>query len=236
MNVASPGRRVGTSDSGASTGCGVEPDDLHSLVLALDYRVEDVDGTWSLICDQRSPLLDVGARHAVLYTSVNEAGRVLVTIGLRHRVSVEELLRSPALFEWFDRAGVTDLPAIFAGEVREKIDIPGPAADPATARVIVGAVSAVADTADLMAEVHAGLDRFGGAGVRKVWIYQAVDDGREVLTLLEFDSVARAQSWIDHPDSAAQWMAGAGVGGYPRPFIGTLTAATDLMTTANDGR
>jgi len=208
--------------------------DPHSLVLALDYRVDDVGRTWSLIQQDHSPLVDLGARHAVLYTSESEPDRVLVTIGLRHRVSVKELLRSPAVFEWFDRSGVNDLPAIFAGEVTEKINLAQPGDD--GSEVIVGSVATVADPADLMTKVHAGLDRFADAGVRKVWVYQAVDDGHEVMTLLEIDSAASAQRWIDHPDTAAEWMSGIGIGGYPRPFVGKFATSIDLMAPVGEGR
>jgi hypothetical protein len=214
-------------------------DNPHSLVLALDYRVDDVDRTWSLIRDDHAPLVSLGARHAVLYTSLFETDRVLVTIGLRHRVSVKELLRSPAVFDWFDRSGVSDLPAIFAGEVREKINLAQPGSEQPGSRgseVIVGVVSTVVDPADLMTKVHRGLERFADAGVRKVWVYQAVDDGNEVMTLLEIDSAAGAQRWIDHPDTAAEWMSGVGAGGYPGPFVGKFAAAIDLMMPAGDGR
>ncbi|MEO6793464.1 MAG: fatty-acid--CoA ligase [Mycobacterium sp.] len=211
-------------------------DGPQSLVLALDYRVDDVDRTWSLIRDDHSPLLDLGARHAVLYTSVFEPKRVLVTIGLRHRASVKELLRSPAVFEWFDRSGVSDLPAIFAGEVREKINLGRTESEQPGSEVIVGVVSTVADPEHLMAKVHGGLDRFADAGVRKVWVYQAVDDGREVMTLLEIDSAVSAQRWMDRPDTAAEWMTGVGIGGYPRPFVGKFTASIDLMTPTDDGQ
>ncbi|OBG38798.1 MULTISPECIES: hypothetical protein [Mycolicibacter] len=210
--------------------------DPHSLVLALDYRVDDVGRTWSLIQRDHSPLVDLGARHAVLYTSEFEPDRVLVTIGLRHRVSVKELLRSPAVFEWFDRSGVNDLPAIFAGEVIEKINLATSVDEQDRSEVIVGAVATVADPADLMAKVHAGLDRFAGAGVRKVWVYQAVDDGHEVMTLLEIDSAASAQRWIDHPDTAAEWMSGIGIGGYPGPFVGKVATSIDLMAPVGEGR
>lgn len=209
-------------------------DNPHSLVLALDYRVDDIDRTWSLLRDDHTPLLGLGARHAVLYTSVVDTDRVLVTIGLGHRASVKELLRSPAVFEWFDRSGVNDLPAIFAGEVTEKITVADTEQD--GSEVIVGVVSTVADPANLMAKVHRRLDRFASAGVRKVWVYRAVDDGNEVMTLLETDSAASAQRWLDHPDTAAEWMTGVGAGGYPGPFVGKFSAAIDLMPPAGDGR
>lgn len=228
MRLASPGSRAGAPAGGISSEA-----NLHSLVLALDYRVDDVERTWSLIRDNHSPLIGLGARHAVLYTSTLEPDRVLVTIGLRHRASIKELLRSPAVFEWFDRTGVNDLPAIFAGEVLEKINMDGSPADSAAGGiatgVIVGAVSTVADPADLMARVHSSLDRFADAGVRKVWVYRAVDDGREVMTLLEIDGAASARRWIDCPDTAAEWMSSVGLGGYSRPFVGKLTAVIDLM-------
>ncbi|MEB3069401.1 fatty-acid--CoA ligase [[Mycobacterium] vasticus] len=231
MRLDSPSRNIGVSGS-----CVSHRADPHSLVLALDYQVDDVERTWSLIRDDQSPLAALGARHAVLYTSAFEPKRVLVTIGLRHRISVKELLRSPAVFEWFDRSGVNDLPAIFAGEVREKINLTRPDSEQPGSEVIVGVVSTVADPEELMAKVHNGLGRFADAGVRKVWVYQAVDDGREVLTLLEIDSAASAQRWMDHPDTAAEWMTGVGIGSYPQPFVGEFAAAIDLMTPENDSQ
>ena len=205
----------------------------HSLVLAVDYRVDDVDRTWSLIRDSHSPLVGLGAHHVVLYTSILEANRVLVTIGIRHGAPITELLRSPAVFEWFDRAGVNDIPAIFAGAVREKIDLVSPASD-AVSGVIVGAVAHVGDVADLMANVHTGLARFRAAGVRRVWVYAALDDQREVLTLLEIDSTANAQRWITHPDAAAEWMSSVGGGGYPGPFVGELAYVMNVTNPAMD--
>ncbi|MBS9532724.1 fatty-acid--CoA ligase [Mycobacterium sp. M1] len=195
---------------------------LHSLVLATDYRVADAERMWSLIVGGRSPLTAIGAHHAVFYESIHEPGRVLVTLGIRNSVSVKELLRSPALFEWFDLAGVNDVPAIFAGEVLEKIDMVPRGADRSPTGVIVGVVSSVDDVSDLMDNVHSRLDRFRTAGVRKLWVYNAFDDEREVMTLLELDSLADAQHWIDRPDAAAEWMPTAGVGVYPSPFIGKL--------------
>ncbi|HET9877549.1 MAG TPA: fatty-acid--CoA ligase [Mycobacterium sp.] len=204
------------------------PLEQHSFVLSLDYRVDDVQRTWSLIKDSHSPLASLGAHHVVLYTSTREPDRVLVTVGIRHRASIEELLRSPAVFQWFDRSGVNDIPAIFAGQVLEKVSLAKSDPDPAGAGVIVGAVSTVGDVSNLMAKVHGDLDRFHDAGVRKVWLYRAVDDGQEVLTLLEIDSVANAQRWIDHPDAAAEWMSSAGMGGYPDLFVGKLAYVMDL--------
>jgi hypothetical protein len=203
----------------------------HSLVLASDYQLDDVERMWSLIKDDYkddySPLAGIGARHVVVYTSILEPNRVLVTIGLRHRASVTELLRSRAVFDWFDRAGVDDIPAIFAGEVLEKIDLAASGTDTVDG-VVIGAVSTVADVSELMADVHSGLERFRDAGMRKLWVYQAIDDGREVMTLLEADSLASAQGWIDHPDAAAEWMSSAAVAGYPRLFVGKLAHVMNI--------
>jgi hypothetical protein len=193
---------------------------LHSLVLASDYRVDDVERMWSLLRQRRSQLASIGAHHVVLYSSTWEPGRVFVTIGIRHRRPVPELMRSPAIFEWFDAAGIDDIPAIFAGEVVEKIDLYGPSPEDVVAGVIVGAVASVDDVSALMEKVHDALDRFKGAGVRKIWVYQAFDDGREVMILTEIDNEASARRWIDHPDAAAEWMSSAGFGAYPALFVG----------------
>ncbi|BCI53382.1 hypothetical protein NIIDNTM18_26600 [Mycolicibacterium litorale] len=147
---------------------------------------------------------------------------MLTTIGIRNPSSVREVLRSPAIFEWFDISGVQDIPPVFGGEVVEKIDLDGPSSERHVAGVIVGAMAAVDDVQALMDKVHDGLDRFREAGVRKVWVYRAVDDGQEVMILQEIDDERRARQWIDHPDASAEWMSRAGLGAYPTLFVGKL--------------
>ena len=57
--------------------------DLHSLILACDFRVDDVERMWKWLKKHRDRLASIGAHHVVLYTSIWEPGRVLVTIGIR---------------------------------------------------------------------------------------------------------------------------------------------------------
>ena len=172
----------------------------------------------------------MAAHHVVIYKSIWEPGRVLVTIGIRHSNSVRDVLRSPAIFELFDVSGVDDIPAIFAGEVVEKIDLAEPSPDEAVPGVIVGVVTHVEDVATLMDKVHGAAARFAQAGVRKVWVYRALDDGQEVMILQEIEDEVRARRWIDHPDAAAEWMSfdtggqdwEDGTGAYPTVFVGKL--------------
>lgn len=196
--------------------------DLHSLILACDFRVDDPQRMWAWLQTKKAHLNSIGAHHVVLYRSIWEPGRVLTTIGIHHPKSVREVLRSPAIFEWFDISGVDDIPPVFGGEVVEKIDLDGPSSERHVAGVIVGAVAAVNDVEALMVEVHDRLDRFREAGVRKVWVYRALDDGQEVLILQEIDDEANARQWIDHPDASAEWMSSAGLGAYPTLFVGKL--------------
>jgi hypothetical protein len=72
--------------------------DLHSLILACDFRVDDVDRMWRWLKKHHDPLASIGAHHVVLYTSIWEPGRVLVTIGIRQAGSIRDVLRSPAIF------------------------------------------------------------------------------------------------------------------------------------------
>lgn len=194
--------------------------DLHSLILACDFRVGDVDRMWNWLKKHRDGLAHIGAHHVVLYTSIWEPRRVLVTIGLRHVRSLRDVLRSPAIFDWFDISGADDIPPVFGGEVVEKIDLYAPSPDDHVGRIVVGVMSAVDDVSTLMDKVHDGLDRFKRGGVRKIWIYRALDDGREVMILQEIDNEINARHWIDHPDAAAEWMSKAGFGLYPTQFVG----------------
>jgi hypothetical protein len=194
--------------------------DLHSLILACDFRVDNVDRMWKWLTKHKDGLRSIGAHHVVLYTSIWEPRRVLVTIGIRQAKSIREVLRSPAIFEWFDISGADDIPPIFGGEVVEKIDLYEPSPDDHVGRVVMGVMSAVEDVSALMVKVHDGLERFKSAGVRKIWVYQALDDGHEVMILQEIEDEVAARQWIEHPDAAAEWMSKAGLGAYPTQFVG----------------
>jgi hypothetical protein len=194
--------------------------DLHSLILACDFRVDNVDRMWNWLKKRRDALASIGAHHVVLYTSIWEQKRVLVTIGIRHARSMRDVLRSPAIFEWFDISGADDIPPIFGGEVVEKIDLYPPSPEEHVGRVVVGVMSSVDDVTALMVKVHDGLDRFKRHGIRKIWVYQALDDGREVMILQEVEDEDAARKWIEHPDAAAEWISNAGLGAYPTQFVG----------------
>jgi hypothetical protein len=194
--------------------------DLHSLILACDFRVDDVDNMWEWLKQHRDGLAAIGAHHVVLYTSIWESRRVLVTIGIRQAKSIRDVLRSPAIFEWFNISGADDIPPIFGGEVVEKIDLYEPSPEEHVGRVIVGVMTPVEDVPALMVKVHDGLERFKRGGVRKIWVYQALDDGHEVMILQEIEDEVAARQWIEHPDAAAEWMSKAGLGAYPTQFVG----------------
>ncbi|MGV0850274.1 fatty-acid--CoA ligase [Mycolicibacterium phlei] len=194
--------------------------DLHSLILACDFRVDDVERMWNWLKKHRADMQSIGAHHVVLYESIWEPNRVLVTIGIRHAKSVREVLASPAIFKWFDIAGADDIPPVFGGEVVEKIDLYPPSPADHVGRVVVGVMSSVEDVHALMVKVHDGLERFKSGGVRKIWVYRALDDGQEVMILQEIEDEIAARQWIDHPDAAAEWMTNAGLGPYPSQFVG----------------
>lgn len=202
--------------------------DIHSLVIASDYRVPDPTRVWPLLRRNESALSDIGAHHVLVYTSTHDYGRVLVMIGVHSREPIVELLRSRIFFDWFDAVGVDDIPAVFAGEIVDRF-VAVPPADVSAPRapgVVVAAIASVDDVSTLSAEVALAMDRFTAAGIRKTWVFQAFDDPREVLILQEFPDEEQAREWIDHPDAAAQWMTGAGFGAYPPLFVGRLT---DMM-------
>jgi hypothetical protein len=188
----------------------------HSLVIASDYRVADPEQVWPLLTRRRSALAGIGAHHVLLYTSTHDPGRVLVTIGVRSREPIVELLRSRVFFDWFDAVGVDDIPAVFAGEIVERFGSVGPSAP----GVVVAAMSAVDDVPSLTHEIRSALPRFEAAGIRETRLFQAFDDSHEVMILQELDDENHARRWIEHPDTAAPWIDGAGVGAYPPVFVG----------------
>lgn len=193
--------------------------DIHSMVIASDYRVPDPTRVWPLLERNQAALADIGAHHVLVYTSTHDYGRVLVMIGVHSREPIVELLRSRVFFDWFDAAGVEDIPAVFAGEIIDRF-VPQPPPAPAAPGVVVSAIASVDDVSTLTAEVRAAMGRFTAAGIRKTWVFQAFDDEHEVLILQEFPDEEAARRWIEHPDTAAPWMSGAGVGAYPPLFVG----------------
>ena len=97
--------------------------DLHSFIIACDFRVDDLELMWEWLEKHRDGLSAIGAHHVVVYESIWEPRRVLVTIGIRQARSIREVLRSPAIFEWFNISGADDIPPIFGGEVVERGDV-----------------------------------------------------------------------------------------------------------------
>lgn len=193
--------------------------DIHSMVIASDYRVPDPTRVWPLLERNKAALADIGAHHVLVYTSTHDHGRVLVMIGVHSREPIVELLRSRVFFDWFDEAGVDDIPAVFAGEIVDRF-IAQPQQGPAAPGVVVATIASVNDVSLLTSEVSTAIDRFTTAGIRKTWVFQAFDDDHEVLILQELPDEESARRWIDHPDAAAQWMSGAGIGAYPPVFVG----------------
>jgi hypothetical protein len=210
-----------------------------SLVLAADYRVPDFDHWWAAIAGNLARLPGLGVHIVVVYRSLQDASRVFVTIGIRERGPVDALLRSPVMFSWFDSAGVDEIPPMFVGQVVEKLNLdpdtlearPAATGTGSPATVIVGAIAPVGQLDRLRASIHAAVPRLAASGVRRFWIYRALDDQAEVMVLQEIATERQAEQWIHHPDAAASFMAEAGVGAYPPLFVGRLVQTIKLPVT-----
>jgi hypothetical protein len=199
-----------------------------SIVLAADYRVRDFDHWSSLIGATLEDLHSLSAHHLVIYRSVDDPNRVFVTVGIRQRGPLTALLRSARFMEWFDTAGVDDIPSVFAGQIREKLDLVEGSAAPAS--VIVAGIVQLDDPQRWQETLHASTDGLRASGVLRVWTYQALDDERELMVLQEVDTERHAKRWLTHRDEAAQWLAGAGIGVYPPLFIGNLFHVAEVPT------
>ena len=206
-----------------------------SLVLAADYRVPDFDRWWATLWDGLPQTARLGAHHVVVYRSLEDSSRVFVTLGVRERGPVDTLLRSPIWLAWFDSAGIEEIPPLFVGEVVEKLDLADAAAagDQASA-VIVAAIVSVGQLDRLRASVHRAVARLAASGVRRFWIYRALDDQAEVMILQEIGTERQAQQWIRHPAAAARFMSEAGVGPHPPLFVGRLVQAIEVPATPKD--
>jgi hypothetical protein len=199
------------------------------LVLAADYRVPDFDRWWAMISRDLHRLPSLGAHHLVVYRSLEDPSRVFTTLGVRERGPVDVLLRSPILFAWFDSAGVEEIPPLFVGEVVEKFDLAEAAAETAQpGAVIVAAIVSVTGLDRLRARVRRAAAGLAASGVRRFWIYQALDDQAEAMILQEVASERQAQQWIRHPAAVARFMSEAGVGAHPPLFVGRLVQTFEV--------
>ena len=209
-----------------------------SLVLAADYEVPDF-GRWSDLLTGRLPRLpSLGARHLVIFRSIENERRVFTTIGARTRGPVDAVLRSPDMFNFFNAAGVEEIPPLFVGQVVEQLDLKQEAeaskVDAESPVVIAGIVS-LGSLDQMLAAVHADAGQMAAAGVRRYWTYRALDDANEAMILQEIATRQQAARWLQHPDPAAAWMSQAGVGCYPPLFVGRLLQAITVPTQETTG-
>ncbi|HEX7824920.1 MAG TPA: fatty-acid--CoA ligase, partial [Mycobacterium sp.] len=91
---------------------------------------------------------------------------------------------------------------------------------PAAPEVMVSLVTVVDDVPNLVAHVHDTVDELRGAGIRRVVIFSAFDDPREVMLLLQVDDETHARHWLRYSGLAAEWLTKAGIGAYPPVFVG----------------
>ncbi len=162
------------------------PQTVASHVLATDLTVPGPEEWWRAVTSRAGDLRRLGAHHVVAYAALREPGRVFVTIGLRHREPLDRLLRSRAVFDWFDATGVEQIPPLFAGSVVEKIgvDLPGSEAGSAHPEAVVIAAILEVDDVELVRDsIHAQTDRFvalfePGAGV----LWHRIDIGMPLQT------------------------------------------------------
>ena len=193
----------------------------HSLVLASDYRVSHPERVGPLL-ERRAPaLLDVGAHHVLVYASTTDPERVLVVIAVHAREPLLDILRSRVFFEWFDAIGVDDIPAVFAGELVERLELGAVSPDPGPG-VVVSMVTPVGDLEVLRDHVRDTRDELSRAGVRRLSVFDALDNPLEVMMLLQIDDEVHAQHWLQNSELAAEWLTRAGVGAYPPVFVGRL--------------
>lgn len=193
----------------------------HSLVLASDYRVPDPERVWPLLERRQDGLAELGAHHVLVYTSTTEPGRVMVLIAIHTKETIIELLRSRVFFDWFDAVGVEDIPAVFAGELVERLELSGESL-PSAPEVMVSVVTTVENVTNLITHVRETADELRAAGVRRLLIFDAFDNASEVMMLFQIDDENHARHWLRDSELSTEWMGKAGMGAYPPVFVGKL--------------
>ena len=88
----------------------------------------------------------------------------------------------------------SDARTVVAGEIAGRFDHADSEVEEAPG-VLVSAFLLVDDIDWLLAEFRQQASTFKSAGVRKVWVFQAFDDPREVMIVQELDTEEHAWSW-----------------------------------------
>ena len=206
-----------------------------SLVLASDYRVSRPERVEPLLNGRKDALADLGAHHVLVYESTTEPGRMLVMIAIHTREPVLELLRSRTFFDWFDAVGVEDLPAVFAGELIERLELDSDGAA-LVPEVVVSMVTPVDSVPTLRAHVLETAGELRTAGIRKLLMFNAFDDDREVMMLLQIDDEEHARTWLRFSHLARGWLEKAGIGAYPPVFVGRFRGMIRVNGTSDPGQ
>jgi hypothetical protein len=189
-----------------------------SLVLAADYEVPDFEQWQKDLNQQRAVPPALADAHIVIYRSVDDAKRIFVRITVRSQ-AVDALLRSPEVFEWFDIAGLEELPPVFAGRLLAEIDLKAP--DHAGGDgVLVASIAVLPNVEGLINAVRASGDRMRSYGVRRYWVHRALDNDDEVMIMRDIATPGQARRWLDDPGVKERFLIHGGAGIYPPPFIG----------------
>ena len=203
---------------------------MTALVLGCDFRVRDYQRWWDVVDGAREQLALAGVRHLVVYRAAADARRIFTTIGLQSREPVDRIMAAPEILTWFDLAGIDDVPPVFVGTLVDKLrylDDAGGGTDWVTGE-IVASIFRAADYSKYLDRVHASRQQFIDVGMRQFWIYRALDDDAEIMSLQEIDSHRHAEAWLDYPAAVDDFYREAGVGVYPPIFVGTIAEVIEI--------
>ncbi|MET4429541.1 hypothetical protein ABIA65_002845 [Mycolicibacterium sp. 624] len=206
----------------------------HSLVVSSDYRIPDPDRVAPLLERRQDMLAELGAHHVLVYTSTSDPERVMVIMAIHTRDTVLELLRSRVFFDWFDAVGVEDIPALFAGEVVDSVDLVGET-NPSAPETMVSVVTPIEDITALIAHIHATLDDLRAAGVRNLLVFSAFDNPHEAMMVFRIDDESHARHWLRDTDLSSEWLGKAGIGAYPPVFVGRLRRVLQIAERDSTG-
>ena len=87
---------------------------------------------------------------------------------------------------------------------------------------MVSVVTSVDNVTNLVTHVRETVADLRKAGVRRLLIFTAFDDAREVMMLFQIDDESHARHWVRDSELSTEWMGRAGIGVYPPVFIGKL--------------
>ncbi len=206
------------------------------VVVAAGYTVLDPQRWRKALDSQAQDLASRGVLNRWGYQSLANQDYVCAGVVVDTLAQALALLQDGEAARWLADAGVDEFPPFFVGRCVGSVEVGElPVVDRGTASTtFAGAAKHIAVTIHSVSDfgrwlgairAAAATATLADAGVRRIWIYRAVDDPTEFLTALELGSAELARAIPRVPMLEALLIDEIRVAYHPGVFVGRRTRA-----------